>query len=199
MSTTIQWTDEVRYVELDEFPGYRVGSDGSVWSQWVHNGHQPRKRSLNWKQLKPQPDGDGYLGLNLFKDGKPYRRKVHLLVILNFIGPRPDGMEACHDNGVLSDCMVSNLRWDTKEKNQQDRLKHGTHSRGEKSAKAKLTESQVLEIRQRLHAGAVKKALAIEFGVAPSTISAIAAGKLWGWLKQVSSGVTTPSIPFVLD
>lgn len=47
--------------------------------------------------------------------------------------------------------------------------------------------------------GAVKKALAIEFGVAPSTISAIAAGKVWGWLKPVSSGATTPSIRSVLD
>jgi hypothetical protein len=44
---------------------------------------------------------------------------------------------------------------------------------------AKLTEDQVAEIRQRLRAGAMGKALAAEYGVGPMAISRIRTGQGW--------------------
>jgi len=173
------WTPEYRAV--GGFEGYRVGSDGSVWSRWAYNGHQPRCLGETWRPLKPQPDGDGYLALNLYRGGRPHRRKVHLLVLEAFAGPRPDGMEGCHCNGILTDCSAWNLRWDTPSANQRDRVTHGTDSRGGRNGNVRLTEDAVRSIRNALAAGATKKGLAEMHGVAPSTISGIASRRLWGW------------------
>ncbi len=34
--------ETTRYESIKGFPGYRIGSDGSVWSAWAYNGHQAR-------------------------------------------------------------------------------------------------------------------------------------------------------------
>lgn len=182
--SAIEWTDATEYRSIAGFWGYRVGSDGSVWSRWAYNGHQTRRLGETWRFLKPQPDGDGYLALNLYRDGRPHRRKVHLLVLEAFVGPRPNSLQGCHNNGVLTNCAVGNLRWDTPAANQHDRLAHGTDSRGTRNGNARLTEQAVRAIRAALAAGAIKKSLAEAHGVAPSTISAIASGRIWGWAAQ---------------
>ncbi len=51
--------------------------------------------------------------------------------------------------------------------------------RGESSPHAKMTEAQVREIRSRRLAGERLAVLATEFGVGPSSIFRIAAGKTW--------------------
>lgn len=174
---------EVEYRPIDGFPGYRVGDDGTTWSCWAYNGRNPRRLSNDWKRMKPTPDGDGYLSVGLYRDGKARRRKIHLLVIETFIGPRPSsGLQACHENGVVSDCRRLNLRWDTGAGNQRDRLKHGTESRGSKNGHARLTEAQVVEIRAAIAGGQAKKDIAARFSVSPSTISAIARGANWSWV-----------------
>lgn len=57
------------------------------------------------------------------------RRKphyVHTLVLEAFVGPRPDGMEACHRDGNPLNNRASNLRWDTHRANVWDAIRHGT-------------------------------------------------------------------------
>lgn len=44
-----------------------------------------------------------------------------------FVGPRPDGMVTCHNDGNPANNNLSNLRWDTQSNNQLDAVKHGTH------------------------------------------------------------------------
>jgi hypothetical protein len=166
------------------FPGYFVDADGVVWSAWQRNGRNPRVIGEPPRSLNPNADGDGYLAVNLFRDGRAHRRKVHLLVLEAFIGPRPDGMQGCHENGVVADCRLSNLRWDTPAANQRDRLRHGTHCRGERSPRARLTAESARLIRDRLRGGERAVDLARAFGVAPSTIHAIKSGRLWGWLEE---------------
>lgn len=60
-------------------------------------------------------------------------RLVHHLVLEAFVGPRPDGMECCHNNGDPSDNRLENLRWDTSSSNKRDQLAHGTHSNASKT------------------------------------------------------------------
>lgn len=163
------------------FPGYRIGDDGSVWSAWKHNGHAPRVLSDSWKKLKSCPDHDGYLCVTLHRAGNQYRRKIHLLVLVHFVGERPPGMEACHNNGIVSDCSLSNLRWDTKASNQADRLKHGTSSRGGRNGNVKINESTAREIKKLLPALSQEQ-IAMRFGISRSAVRDMKSGKLWGWL-----------------
>lgn len=175
-------TDTVHYVELQDFPGYRVGDDGSVWTRWAHNGHQPRRLGGEWRRMTPSGQVGGYVGVNLFRGGKPTRKLVHRLVLEAFVGPAPDRHQCCHNDGNPRNNALNNLRWDVASANHADRAAHGTLCRGERSGLAKITEQQAREIKVRLDKGAQCKALASEFNVAPSTISAIKSGKNWGWL-----------------
>ena len=103
----------------------------------------------------------------------------HKAVLEAFVGKRPSGMEACHNNGDPFDNRLKNLRWDTPRNNQLDRIKHGTSNRGERCAAAKLTEAQARAIiaDTRLH-----REIAAEYGVRENTISRIKSGKRWGHL-----------------
>ena len=57
----------------------------------------------------------------------------------------------CHNDGNPANNHYTNLRWDTPAGNQADRVKHGTHTRGERNGQCKVTPPQVIEIR-RLYA-----------------------------------------------
>jgi DNA-binding MarR family transcriptional regulator len=78
------------------------------------------------------------------------------------------------------------------EENMQDCKAKGRQTRGERSAQAKLTENEALEIqatyyhtRQGRRGGYSNAAeLAAKFGVTRGTIVQIAKGELWGHLKQ---------------
>lgn len=106
---------------------------------------------------------------------------VHRVVLGAFAGPCPDGMQGCHNDGDRQNNRLSNLRYGTPTENQGDRVEHGTHGRGERSATAKLCEAQVLDIHRRAPTE-THSALAAEFGVARTTITAINQGATWGWL-----------------
>lgn len=63
----------------------------------------------------------------LYTNGERVECLVHRLVLLVFVGPCPDGMEACHGNDVPHDNRVENLRWDTRAANVADSVQNGTH------------------------------------------------------------------------
>jgi hypothetical protein len=132
--------------------------------------------------LKPNATGGtGYPTVN-FGGGTKY---VHGLVLEAFVGPRPEGCEACHCNGSRIDNRVENLRWDTPQENQRDRAKHGTSNRGERCASAKLTENQAIEIRDSKEPGCD---LARRYGVAQQTICNIRKGRRWNHIGTATAG-----------
>lgn len=71
---------------------------------------------------------EGYPVLTLSKGKTRKTMRVHQLVLLAFIGPRQPGMEGCHNDGDVANNTPSNLRWDTRSANMQDRIRHG-HNR----------------------------------------------------------------------
>jgi len=106
---------------------------------------------------------------------------IHALVLESFVGPRPVGFEACHNNGDRTDNRSDNLRWDTPRSNQMDRAKHGTSNRGERCANARLTSAEALEIMKSTDRTCE---LAHRYGVAPQTICAIRKGRNWKHLQE---------------
>lgn len=83
--------------------------------------------------LKGLALGDGYRGIILCDRGTQQRRYIQDLVLTAFVGPRPAGLYACHDNGVRDDNRLSNLRWDTPSANNLDQLRHGTNFEARKT------------------------------------------------------------------
>lgn len=62
------------------------------------------------------------------KDGTTSRKAlVHVLVLEAFVGPRPEGMACCHNDGDGQNNTLANLRWDTYSSNNHDLVRHGTH------------------------------------------------------------------------
>ena len=78
--------------------------------------------------------------------GKRKQEFVHRLVLNAFKGNPRQGMEACHNNGVRTDNALSNLRWDTRKANHQDKKLHGTYQEGPRANNIKLTQEQVIAI-----------------------------------------------------
>jgi hypothetical protein len=159
------------------FPGYRVGDDGSVWSQ-LRNSKGAEVLD-GWHRITGGLDKDGYHKLILCEAGKRRYVRVNVLVLEVFAGPRPERMTAAHCNGIKGDNRVANLRWATQKSNIADKRLHGTHQAGEKHPHHKLTVNQVQEIRARRAAGETVSALAKVFSVRSCTISAIATRRLW--------------------
>ncbi len=147
-------------------PNYRVGTDGSVWSNF---------RGV-WKRMKPS--GKRYLKVTLC----PGRQFVNVqtLVLEAFVGPCPDGMQACHfpDRNTANNAL-SNLRYGTPVQNQADRLVHGTEVRGEKHYLTHLTEDDVREIRRRRASGETLVALGAAFGITNHAVFRIVKRMNW--------------------
>jgi hypothetical protein len=165
---------------IKDFPGYFADESGNIFSKlpWGKGAKPPSEP----RRLKPGKDGGGYLIVGLQKDGKQYTRKVHQLILETFVGKCPNGMEACHLNGVRDDNRLKNLRWDTPKANCADRKLHGTHPNGEKNGRHKLNEMQVRVIRRCCESGMMQTETAEVFGVNQLAISRIVHRKTWGHL-----------------
>jgi len=77
--------------------------------------------------LRPDTANPGrYERVTLFGGPSRQRCQVHRLVMLAFIGPCPEGLECCHNDGHPGNNALSNLRYDTKSANARDRRRHGS-------------------------------------------------------------------------
>ena len=102
---------------------YEVSNHGRVRSIDYIDPRGVFWRGRILKQAVQKIGGYPYVGLR--KDGKVHTKRVHALVALAFIGPRPERMEVCHGNGNPADNRLSNLRYDTRSANSIDRTRHG--------------------------------------------------------------------------
>lgn len=177
----------VEYKDIPDFPGYRVGSDGSVWSCLaIGNGLNSKGLSRQcdaWHRLRPAPDKGGYPCVTIRRDGRTFCRKVHVLVLSAFVGPRPQKMDGCHNDGNRSNSRVDNLRWDTRQGNLRDRISHGTICCGDKNASAKLNNNSIYEIRDRVASGERQAKVAADFGVSQGVVSKIVNHVAWSHIE----------------
>jgi len=126
---------------------YEVSNFGNVRSL-----KRPVKTSLGIAlkggiNLKKIIASTGYEVVNLTTGAKKRKQEhVHRLVLRAFCGDPPPKMEACHSDGVRTNNVLTNLRWDTRKANHQDKRKHGTYQEGPKANNIKLTTDQVIQI-----------------------------------------------------
>lgn len=179
----------VVYRDLPEFPGYRVGDDGSLWTCMRQIGLGRGKGSRweignEWHRMKLciARNRTGHRCIYLRRGGETHRLYVHRVVLETFIGPCPDGLECCHKDDNPANNALSNLRWGTRESNSADALRNGRRGFGEASPAPKLTEKTVRAIRADRAAGMTYPAIAEKHNTTPSNASAIARRISWGHL-----------------
>jgi hypothetical protein len=183
-----EFDSTARYLSIIDFPGYSVGSDGSIWSQWEQTSPYKNGRCAGatyilgkWRRLKLQPNTLGYPTVSLRKNGRQSRIMVHLLVLTAFVGPRPPGLIGLHDNDINTDNRLDNLSWGTVQKNWEDRKRNGgaRSPKGEAHGMAKITMEQALEIKRRRDSGEKLKVIAREYGISMTAVCALVKGRNW--------------------
>ena len=126
-----------------------------------------------------------YLTVGLWTRGKKMiRRSVHILVLTAFRGPKPQGTEACHNNGNPYDNRIDNLRWDTRSSNAKDRSRHLVEKRGVGSNVASLTPEQVIDVCERLQQGESQRSIARATGIHFTVVWAIRARNTYKYISQ---------------
>lgn len=159
-----QWRDNADYEGL-----YRVSSYGRVFSL--------RRRKML------MGGGNEYCHVFLHKDDTKKYISIHVLVLEAFVGPRAEGMVACHNDGNCFNNKASNLRWDTRSNNNKDKAGHGTVAVGEKHSQSKLTDNEVRDVKARLRNGEMHKDIAERYGVSRGAITQINLGNNWGHIS----------------
>ena len=107
---------------------------------------------------------------------------VHRLVALAFLGEPPEGCtDVDHGDDDKANNDVDNLEWVTHAENMRRAAAGGRMNprRGSACGNAKLTESDVAAIRERLGRGETQRGIAADFGVSQPLISHIASGRNW--------------------
>lgn len=137
--------------DVPGFPGYSVSTNGDVFNQYGN-------RLAQYKDTRP---GKGHLAVELWRDGKAHRVKVHLLVLSVFVGPRPEGLETRHLDGNPENNRVENLRYGTSSENSLDQVRHGTHPYASrthcKNAHEFTRESHVVVLETKRNGRTIKR------------------------------------------
>lgn len=109
-------------------------------------------------------------------------------------GPAPEEkMDAAHScgNGHFGCIARKHLRWATRIENSADTRAHGTLRLGEAMHSAKLTEKDIVCIREARGRVSVTD-LAEKYGVVTTTISSVQYGKTWAHVGGPLVGKTVP-------
>lgn len=113
---------------------YEVSACGDVRSlDRMTGGIFGSTRLVKGMTLKHYVNRTGYPTVGLKADGRRLTRGVHQLVMLAFVGPRPDSQEVCHGDGDKMNYNLSNLRYDSRSANLYDRVAHGQNWQANKT------------------------------------------------------------------
>ena len=169
--------DGLKWKRLKEFNDYFVNESGQIASLKWSNQFKKIKR---FKILNPTLNKyTGYFGLFLCKEnGYRQHKVIHRIVLEELVGPCPEGCEARHGIKGKLDNSLSNLSWGTHKENCLDRKRDGICWEGSKNPMAKLSEKQVVKIRNLFKSLKVMQ-IAKLFNVSHATISYIKSGKRW--------------------
>lgn len=189
MKFTIKTAPQEIWKDIVGDNNYQISNLGNVRSKDMvlikSNGVKEYKHHIKGRVLTPYVTGKGY------KKGKGYLtirisnnkgKKIHRLVAEAFI-PNPDNLpQVNHIDGNTFNNSVDNLEWCTAKKNIEHSVNMGLHAVGENVKYSKLTEKQVVEIRNTYICGDRNwgaMPLSRKYGVAPTTIRNIVKEKKW--------------------
>ena len=101
--------------KIEDYEGYYISNLGRIVSEGGLRRFLP-------KFIKGRSDGNGYLKVVLYKNGKGKNFRIHRLVGIHFI-PNPENKpEIDHINRIRNDNKMTNLRWATKSEQAYNRV-----------------------------------------------------------------------------
>ncbi len=161
------------------YPDYFASDKGEIFSM-KRRMSDKRSDTIRMRKLRPGKDTKGYNYLVLYKGPKEHRNeRVCRLVLLSFVGPPPPNMETCHGPNGKADDSLKNLSWGTKKKNYNaDKKRDGTLLEGTRHPQAKLSEEQVLKIRE-LKGKYSQPEIANMFGISKTHVGQIHRNVRW--------------------
>lgn len=177
-----------KWINIDGFESYQISNFGRV-------KRVTTAPICNYGRILKQPcNNDGYPGVTLYNKSVRKTIKIHVLVLSAFVGPKPNGLERLHIDGNPKNNRLTNLRYGTHKENMNDKMKHSRHfqpdNMGEKCGAAKLTNKEVLVIREMLRYGMdsqnrrlSRTKIAKMFGVGVRAIGDIANDVTWRSVK----------------
>jgi hypothetical protein len=171
----------VEYRPIAGFPGYRVGDDGSIWSLYMRAYEKGRVGArwiigTVWRRMRYREC------VTLCRDGEKHVRSVYRLILEAFIGPCPEGMEACHFDDDHSNNRLSNLRWDTPKANKADAFRNERLHipRGQGHHASKFSDDQIRAMRVAYASGGMtQRQIAEQHGIDQAQVSRIVRRLAW--------------------
>ena len=167
-----------------DIPGYegvyQVSSFGRVRSldRYVFGGKAYYLKKGKIQKL--QNNGNGYLYKQLKHEGNNRNFYIHRLVMMVFVGDRPENMAICHIDGDKTNNNINNLRYDTYKENNIDQFRHGNR-------KGCLSNEEVLKVRQMYKEGMKTKEISEFFNVGKWVVQKIKNGTNYSWLNDDGS------------
>lgn len=166
--------------DIKDYEGcYQVSNLGRVKSL-----ERTVKRGTNFlpikeRILKSYINTDGYLMVDLRKDGKRKTTRIHRIVGEAFITNLENKPEINHKDGIKINNEPENLEWCTHGENIKHAFKSGLrNNRGENNPRAKLTWKKVKEIRSLKGKFSLRK-LGKMYDIDSTVIGDIFNNKLW--------------------
>lgn len=171
------------WVDVPEYEGhYQVSNLGRVRSLDRIVIHKNGAKHFKEGQIqKLQDNGNGRLYKQMKRDGKYKNYYISRLVMLAFVGERPEGYAICHDDGDIKNNRLDNLRYDTNLENNIDQFRHNTEG-----LRGTLPLRTVLEIRKKLDSDntITTKELATKYNVEIHVIQGIRSRLNYSWLND---------------
>ena len=178
----IQTLAAVEYREIEGYPNYLAGSDGSIWSIKKQNGKGLRDE---WKRLRTTKNDRGYEHISLCHQNVVKSFTVHSLIIRAFQGQNPGHMVCRHLDGNPSNNAVENLAWGTYKDNEDDKRRHGRTVIGERVHGSKLNKKIVISMRQMYSEGLTLEEIANKYGVQRSSAHRAISGRTWKHVPSI--------------
>ena len=172
------------FLPVRDFEGlYAVSQHGVVKSLSRVTSHG-RRRSSN---VMTQWTINGYVYVQMSRDGKIFNRRLSRLVAGSFLPPS-DFPEVHHRNHDKSLNTPENLEWVSREKNMSEAARAGrlTASKNPRMAK-RLTLAQTVEIRSLKEGGISSEEIGPLYGVSGRTIRHIWTDHTWKSPDEVTT------------
>lgn len=126
----------------------------------------------------------GHRSLRLTKDKVIKKYSIHYLVMITYVGPRPEGYEINHKNGIKWDNRLENLEYVTPSENILHAYRTGLKKpiRGEQHHASKLKKEDIPVIKRLAETTDMTQGeIGKLFGVTNGEISNIIRGTSWSY------------------